>query len=64
MVHVHLVIGTLKITDMIKNSYDIIQVNLCQLAPPVKNLEYSVGAKYYCLHALADGTQQASNRKV
>jgi len=36
----------------------IIRVNLRYPAPPVKNWEDYVGAKFYCLHALADGNQR------
>jgi len=35
----------------------IIQVNLHQPAPPVKNSR-TVGAKFYCPQALADGNQR------
>jgi len=32
--------------------------NTGQLAPPVKNWRIFFGAKFYCLHALADGSQR------
>ena len=41
----------------------IIQVNLRSPAPPVKNLLHDfVGAKFYCLYALAGGNQSAVQR--
>jgi len=41
----------------------IIQVNLRQLAPPVKNWENFVGAKFYCPHALAGSNQHIRIRE-
>jgi len=42
----------------------IIQVNLHQPAPPVKNWRILVGAKFYCPHALADGNQRIRIREI
>ena len=36
----------------------IIQDNLRQPAPPIKNCKDFVGAKFYCLHAFAEGNQR------